>query len=937
MEKNKRIEKKLKLLKKNGDLYDAISKKKNATPDTFIRKSIKAEVIFYSRILYLFLVLSRRIKNSFISVKKYKNAQDEIREYLGLPVDIIRDKSMFILEKDKKLNISYGNHDPESNLSIRLSFKTLKKNLEHILDFCNTYDINGIYIDEFFLRRYLPKEILDKCIKEYQSDFMCHKASDADAYLYINLNRNGLKIIIDSLEENKYDIGYITSLKEYIKDQVVIDAIDDYVSGNNYHRFFRTIKARLNKHINDESVIKDRVHGKLHQSFELGDTFLKVTVLDNNGNLVNQNIISLYNYLETSDFTTLDKRLGTIMDNQEIDAISLLYLHLLGEKEKEYDDTVQIKSLYDYIYKKYESNHFFKRIPWIKTKLQRIEAEGPQFVMGFWALILTIFFYIVFRNVPKLLPLPDSFMNKYNSFFEGIESAYSKSYEQEGNIIKRIKQTVEKYLPQNIVDEILGYAKDELEIKDNESKKIAEVTMLTEKEVPVYFASEYASSATYFNGKLDFYLRDASVFFQKIVECEPLFQVKMPIDKADFESIYEDSMNDIPLYVYPVGDDYALSKVIIQDENDLDKQIIIDEAWVYYNLWSFTKEEKDMLTSMENPFIYYIYGKREYSSQLRTEGIEYTDVNQQFAKDAILKGLNLESNATDEEINEAIARKEFTKHPIYTPKLDTNELEYYEKIAALDAINLDIASVLTTVANPGSVYMAGYKNGGNLSTISTDEAYVWVMDEDGKIIDFASNFTEENQNTLKESDEWQSNNDTKINNEVPDKTEENKDWESKEEKEQIKETFNKVLEWAKKYHISYITAVFVGVLIINKIFGKKIRFKIKLKKACNILNDDDLAITYTDLMNFMYGIECAPIKRGVPEMVELIYKEFYALSDEDIEALLIDIKNTMKENKDKSLKDAESLLKEIPFIRDNRNEILLQEAKKLLLNKKRTH
>lgn len=923
MEKTKNIERKLKLLRKKGDLYDAISKKKNATPDTYERKLVKSYSLIFSRILYLYLVIIRRCKNSLTSVERIKKAQEEIRDYIGLPIDIYKPKDIGMKEKYKNLGIVYGNYDPYSKAGVRPSIENLEKDLRVIFDFCMTYNINDIYIDEFVLRRYLSKKFLDNLTHLYQSDMMRHEAIGALSFLYIKVNIKELNDILIKLEENKYDNEYIYSFKDKIKDQVIKDAIETFDYDNDINALLLTVKRRLRMHINDEGVIKDRTYGKLYQNYEIGGPYLKMTVLDNDGVLISNNIKSFYSYLEIKDIASLEKRADIVTDTQEIDLISLLYLHLIGERQSEERDDKINNSLYDYIYNEYKEAGIRGKIPWINTKLQRLVAEIPQFVVSFYSLVLTIVFYFLLKDVfPNVIPMNSSLLQKYNSFFEKIESAFDESSEFERNMINRLRQTIEKHLPKDMADEILRYSQSEMEYDDNTPKKVAEIEWFTDEEIPLYFASEYASNAHIYNGEFDFYIREPVVSYSDIVDCEPLFQIKTPISKSEFDTLDEENMFHIPLEAYPVGGDYALTKVIIKDEEDESKYVIVDEDWVDKNLWDFTPEEKEILKSLDNPFVYYIYGMHENMFQISDMFISYSKENPEDIKSAILRGLNLDEDASDEEINAAITSKDYTEFPLYTPRGDIDELEYYERIASLDAIDIDLAGILTTMANEGYIYTVGYKNIQDIDTISTGEAYVWVMSLDGEVIDFAADFLDLKSPNTENSDEWNNDEEDNANSFSKRDSDEQSEWSTKNEESKIKRVFDIILKWAKEHHVSYILAAVIAVMIINKIFGKKIRLRIKFNKAYKVLNDDNIADTYSELMQFIYGFKSIPLKRSQSEMVDLIYKEFYSLDDKDIEELIAEIKVSIKESKDsKSLKEMDKLLRVIPFIKEKRDEL----------------
>ncbi|MDE6141161.1 MAG: hypothetical protein K2G03_01020, partial [Bacilli bacterium] len=161
------------LIKRKGDLYDVISQKRNATPDSFLRKTIKAHTLIFSRLLYISLVCSRRIKNSFAPVEKIKSAQDEIREYLGLPVDLYRTKNIYVRQRDKEVGLLYGDyHAAIDGKTRRPAREDLINNLKKIENFCSKYGINEIYLDEFFLRRYVGKTFLANFKNIYHSEIM---------------------------------------------------------------------------------------------------------------------------------------------------------------------------------------------------------------------------------------------------------------------------------------------------------------------------------------------------------------------------------------------------------------------------------------------------------------------------------------------------------------------------------------------------------------------------------------------------------------------------------------------------------------------------------------------------------------------------------------------------------------------------------------------
>lgn len=934
MDTEKTIKKKLKLIRKNGDLYDVISRKRNATPDTFLRKLVKAHTLVFSRILYLYLVLVRRIKNSFSSVSSIKDAQDEIRAYLGVPVDIIKNKDIYVREKNKELGILYGDyHAAIDGRGVVPSIEDLKKDLERILNFCSLYEIDEIYIDERFLRKYLSKEFLLNFEHIFHSKILSYEFIAEKSFLNIRTSLNGLKLILSKLRESNYDNEYILTFKDRINDQIIKDAIDTFAYDNDASKLLMIVKSRLNLHFNEEGVVKDRVHGKLYESYEIGGPYIRVTTLDSKGNLINKTTISLYSYFEVNDYSGLDMRTNRITDDKELAQIALLYLHLLGEKPKEEKDSNNIYSIYDYIYDEYKKSKRKQQIPWINTRLQRLLAESAQFIVAFYSVVLAFVFALLLKFIPNHLFSDSPFLNKYNSFLDGIKSTYGASYEMERNIIKRIKQTVEKFLPKNMADEIINYAQEEMDSngKSEEPKKVAEIEWFTEEKVPLYFMDKYADDAYFYDGKFKFRLSDSFVKFVKIENLEPLFQVSVPIIKSEFENIDEEAFFNVPLEVYPVGNNYAITKIIINDEADMTKKIVIDEKWCHNYLWNLylSADEKEILKSMERPIINYVYGLSDYNSQVSFDKRNYTEeIDDIEAKHAILEGLDLDDNATRDEINESIASKGYTKYPLYTPTEETSELEFYKKIASLDNIDINIAAILTTVANDDFIYMVGYKNSNEDDYILTNESYVWAMNDEGEIIDFLGYFLDDesvisssvNELDNNSYDNWSTDKEDVENFSInkKSKNEENKsDMDSK-----IKEVLNRVRLWALENHIPYYLVAVLAVLIIEKMFRRKIQLKIKFKNAYKILNDENLSYTYADLFKFVYGEKCYPIERTPKELLDLLSKQFRTIDEEKIDTLLLELKPLIKESDNPdSLKRVEKLLKNLPFIVERENEL----------------
>ena len=185
------------------------------------------------------------------------------------------------------------------------------------------------------MNKYLSEEFLWNLKTTNHSQILKHEDHQALNYLLVKTNPQELDTIISKLEESKYDNAFIYSLRDKLKSREIIEAIEDFSRTNNGEKLLKTTKRALSNLINEDSTIKDRIYGKVHQSFELADTFIRKTITDQEGNYISQNIITLYNFLEVINYSHLEDIAFTESEDKELRLISLLYLHLLGEKLRE--------------------------------------------------------------------------------------------------------------------------------------------------------------------------------------------------------------------------------------------------------------------------------------------------------------------------------------------------------------------------------------------------------------------------------------------------------------------------------------------------------------------------------------------------------------------------------------------------------------------------
>ena len=126
---------------KNGDLYDVISLKEGRvlTKNPFL----KVNIFLLSRILYVGVLIWEKIKQHYARVEKVKQAQTEIRESLGVNVDVITFKEInslgFKMKKNNYLSMLYQEDAVEKETYI----SNLQKNF---WIFVELYHLDNVYL-----------------------------------------------------------------------------------------------------------------------------------------------------------------------------------------------------------------------------------------------------------------------------------------------------------------------------------------------------------------------------------------------------------------------------------------------------------------------------------------------------------------------------------------------------------------------------------------------------------------------------------------------------------------------------------------------------------------------------------------------------------------------------------------------------------------------
>ncbi len=405
----------------------------------------------------------------------------------------------------------------------------------------------------------------------------------------------------------------------------------------------------------------------------------------------------------------------------------------------------------------------------------------------------------------------------------------------------------------------------------------------------LYFASSYATSGHYEKGKNIYSMGQSLITLKDITKAEVLFEIQQGIDNNYFKKSLEGNILAIPRAFYPVGDDYVITSIKYKDMNNPNKELLLDSDRITRgNL--LTIQEKELLLSMENPNIFFAYGINRESENFFVKYMRkmdsYIGISSSEAKDAITKGLGLEE-ASFEEIYNAIKSKKYSKTPLKDARIahrikGYEEKKYYETIASLDSLICNLAATLMVTVDDELIYVVGYYESGD-NVISTSEAHAWAMDIDGKIYDATP--------TLEE--------DKKIN--------------------ELSDTIKNVIRWSLNQFMSFQIILTLTAIIIWTLYGKKIKFILKVKNSEKLLHTPEIEKSIATINDILYGGVNIPIKQKPSTLVDMISDEFYDMSINELQELK---KRILASGLDwETIKRTEKLIDYIPFIRDNSEEI----------------
>ncbi|MDE5539100.1 MAG: hypothetical protein K2J20_01265, partial [Bacilli bacterium] len=412
--------------------------------------------------------------------------------------------------------------------------------------------------------------------------------------------------------------------------------------------------------------------------------------------------------------------------------------------------------------------------------------------------------------------------------------------------------------------------------------------------LPNYFAMGYATSAEYNKGQVVYDIQQPMVDFTKFQDVNGLFTINFDISRRDLAKAIDKQRLFLEQTLYPVGYDYVITQVEISDLDDESKSLVIDAKRASITRNAISGEEEKLLRSMKRPSIFYTYGfsysvekGNSFLEEMHKEG-QYTEFANSEVMEAIIQGLGLDSNATAEEIYDRIKSKTYSKTPIKDEGLTwaikwQNEKEYFETIASLDSLVCNLAASLAVQVDDDLVYVVGYATNDSMYILKGD-AHAWAMNSEGQIVDVTPSI------------------------------------EKPKEDNKLKTMIDDVMSWVAQNRIPIYIGLALMALLVQKIYGKKIVFKLKVLKLEYLLDKPEVAEALAKIMELCYGGINIPCERTPRESVDVIAKDLANFSKEELEELQRELQKLKASNK-VVLNTASEIIKEVPFIRKNTDEL----------------
>lgn len=934
----------LKTILEQGDIYDNIATRENvkSLKHSFFRNHI----FLFSRILYGGVRIYEKIKSFSAPIERVRRAQNRIRKILGINVDIVRTKHDFTLYSDFSLGevgsfsacIEKYEHSKNPTLSILYENSNIKideyiDHLKRILMFCELHNLKEILLreidiitlfPEFDLEKYphtTMKTILD--CSTYQIETKANRKEDReinDIYdmddtfssSFLKLNQQQLRLLIKQLEIVKISKKIVSDLGDIIEDISIKKAILDFLQNGDLLRLKMIVNNRLSLLINSDSTYKDRVHGKVSRTVTIKDEYIKVVSVNQQGKIIGNQVMTLYDFLEITDYKMLKKQIELKDENQEVLAITALHLYLCQKIKIKGRDSKNSISFYDYIYHSFKAKRAgkVKRIPGLYTKGDKLGKNSAKIISNaIISFLLMAAFLITGASIDFIgqFTFHKEEKNMVENIAETIIQPYIKSYEFEKNLIGKFFSFVnEKRIDiSNLISPLVG------DVKENPVKSnnvMATVKPITDITLPTYYATQYADSATYQNGEMMYSLQSQDITKEDFSNVQSEFEVSINFDSSELKEWIKEGQFHFPKTFYPLdsGDyivDYVLTQVYIEDFWNPENKFIVDEYRMSSTGNVIADSEVQLLQSMKQPRLVYVYGIgpgiNSFIEDIPKKG-NYTSVDSRTIRKAIIRGLGLAEDASDFEIFSAIHSKEYSLTPIQDAHLSRtikkfDEEKYFEKISSMDSIICNLAATLVVGTDEELIYTVGFLNSDD-NYIRKDEAHAWALKKDGTLIDATPSSLE-----------------------------------IKNEEEQ--DFLTKLFVWGIKNNVPWFLLAAYISYEANKLFGKKVRVYFNVRKVAKELTTEDIEQSYATLRTALYGGINIPVSRTPIQLADTIAREFSCFTKQELEKMKEELLAS-EYNQQGELESALELVQNARFLKANPNKVKKILKKKMNLEQK---
>ena len=876
MKKCTQVEKSLKTILKHGDIFEVVSKRENkAFSKHFMCESF---LLIYKPWLVFPFLFGKKLTSFFapIPIEKVYKAQEEIRTFLGVHVDIIRERNNIFHMVDFLQKKKYRFLTNSYNLSI-LYEKNKKTNKEYLLNlkkiysFFARYPIKTVYLKEQDLLEELDEQKLDdltckpiyfllklflskKKISEKFLDFSC---SLEDLVYCLSLEE--LAEVIALLETQSFTHVSCDEFKEVINDPLVKKAIVTYEIDKNIKFLQQIVQKRLVLAFSNNACVKDKLEGKIYQTFRIKDKYIQIVSYTKQGKFLSKQIQSLYDYLEVHSYDELLKK----KNSDDFPYVLVAFYLFLQEKgNMTISKNKTDMSLYDYFYKAGQAKKE-KKI----RKIQGLYEFIDLYNCIYWNVLCTIVGCTLSNSFTDL-----------SSFFEKRTNFVQNSEEQLSTFDFSFSKTVGDSNRSNNL---------------REERILAKITPCKENvALPSYFAADFAYKAKFEKGVQYAYTKTSCPFV--FCHTDSLFIVTHFLSEEERETTIRTKCFFVSNTFYPVGSDYALTKIVICDQKDPTKVFEWDEIRNSFGL-ALSESETFLLSSMERPEISYYYGQDKNAKNIFVNSLykfdSYTKSSSEEIKKAVLKGLDLEENASINEIHQAIKRKLYSKTPLLdaglTAKIQImDELVFFETIASLDSLICNLAATLAVGIDDSLFYVVGCANFNGDAYLKESELHAWAMDKDGTILDITPS----------------------------------------QVKKSILDVFEEAIAWGVKNNIPIYGILLFSILLLEKKYGKWIWYYIHSLCVEKILSSSDMSTIYAQLHEILYDEKSNPYPRKSYEWLEKINKDFRGYSKEELQELKKMIKSEFTEEKEKT--SVVSLARELSFMQENEEDLERKLRKK---------